>query len=66
MMDEEECRNIYDLLKGSINRMFLTDDLKELENAYGFACSRLKKIYQFQRDRILGKENDWKGENLNG
>lgn len=46
-MDEQEVRNEYDMLRGSINRMFLTDDAAELYVMYEFARKRIERIYDY-------------------
>ncbi len=38
-------RNEEDMLKGNINRMCVTDSLKELFSMYDFALKRISKIY---------------------
>lgn len=46
-----------DMLKGNINRMCVTDDLSEMLDMYEYAQERIDKIYQYNKDRLLGKEN---------
>ena len=51
-MDEQEVRNEYDMLRGNINRMFLTDDAAELYVMYEFARKRIERIYDYHVARI--------------
>lgn len=44
-----------DMLEGNINRMFLTDDLIELNRMREFAILRLEKIYDFHLHRVQEK-----------
>lgn len=62
----EEDKEEYEMLKENINRMFVTDDTGELYHMYQFVLKRLDRIYQFQRNRILNKENGQEGETANG
>ena len=45
-------RNQADMLEGNINRIFVTDELEELERMYHFAQLRLDEIYEFHKDRL--------------
>lgn len=56
-MDKEEIYNMHDMLKGNINRMFLTDDLDELLIMYAFAKFRLEQIYIFNYLRLKSEGN---------
>ncbi len=51
-MDYQEVHNEYDMLKGNINRMFLTDDAAELVKMYEFAQKRLERIRDYHVKRI--------------
>ncbi len=44
--------NESDMLEGNINRMFLTDDMNELNRMYGFAITRILRIYEYHNERI--------------
>lgn len=44
-MTHEELMNECDMLKGNINRMMVTKDLKELQKMYEIAEYRLQKIH---------------------
>lgn len=48
-MDEQEARNELDMLRGNLNRMFLTDDVRELLVMYEFAKKRLERICEYRR-----------------
>lgn len=54
-MDEKEVHNEYDMLRGNMNRMFLTDDVAELVKMYEFAQKRIKKIYEYHYARLSNK-----------
>ena len=45
--------NESDMLQGNINRMFLTDDMNELNRMYGFAITRILRIYEYHNERII-------------
>ena len=40
------------MLKGNVNRMFLTDEVAELVKMYEFAQKRLEKIYEYHYGRL--------------
>lgn len=48
----QDCVNENDLLKGNINRMFLTDDYSELVENYNVAVSRLNSIFLMHLSRV--------------
>ena len=56
-MTQQEMNIEYDSLKGNINRMCVTDSLSEMLDMYEYAQKRLDKIYQYNKDRLLDKEN---------
>lgn len=43
----------YDMLQGNINRLFTTDDIKELNSMALYAHNRIYKIWNHNRGRIL-------------
>lgn len=47
---EIELHNTYDMLKGSINRMFITDDIQEFIGEYQNAKNMLNIIYNGLRE----------------
>ncbi len=51
-MSEKGAHNEYDMLKGNVNRMFLTDDVAELVKMYEFAQIRIKRIYEYHYARL--------------
>ncbi len=55
-MTREEILTESDMLKGNINRMFVTDDPEELECMYEFSKRRLEKIYKYHYARLQSKE----------
>ena len=50
-MNLQETHNEYDMLKGNVNRMFLTDEVAELVKMYEFAQKRHSKAWQNVRKR---------------
>ena len=55
-MTQQELYNEVDMLEGNINRMCVTDDIKELCNMIEYARVRIERIYQYNKERLLGKE----------
>lgn len=51
-MSEIRLKYEIDMLQGNINRMMVTDDLKEIANMYYYANSRLSTIYRENLDRV--------------
>lgn len=51
-MNLQETHNEYDMLKGNVNSMFLTDEVAELVKMYEFAQKRLEKIYEYHYGRL--------------
>ena len=51
-MNEIEVYNEYEMLRGNINRMFLTDDINELFRMYYFARKRLDGIIEYNYARL--------------
>lgn len=51
-MNLRETHNEYDMLKGNVNRMFLTDEVAELVKMYEFAQKRLERIYEYHYARL--------------
>lgn len=52
-MDEwNEVDETVRMLRGNINRMCLTDDMKELECMYKWANDRLKMLYLLNKERL--------------
>lgn len=56
-MTRKEMNIEYDNLKGNINRMCVTDNLSEMIDMYEYAQKRLDKIYQYNKNRLLNKED---------
>ena len=52
MSNYQEASNEYDMLKGCINRMFVTDDKEELPDLYGGAIYHLGQIYRYGEKRF--------------
>ena len=50
--------NEVDMLKGDINRMCVTDDLKELKQSYTYALKRLNSIFEYKRKVLEGENNE--------
>lgn len=51
-MDYQEASNDYDMLEGCINRMFVTDDIKEMPHLYAGAVYHLGDIYKYGMERL--------------
>lgn len=54
-MNKQEAHDEYDMLKGNVNRMFLTDDAAELVKMYEVAQKRIERIYEYHCTRINNK-----------
>ena len=52
MSNYQEASNEYDMLKGCINRIFVTDDKEELPKLYGGAIYHLGQIYRYGEERL--------------
>lgn len=48
----QEASNNYDMLKGCVNRMFVSDDLTELPKLHAGALHYLEKIYTYGKKRL--------------
>lgn len=57
-MNKKEIYNMHDMLKGNINRMFLTDELEELFTQYVYAKLRLNLIFNFNYLRLKEEEKN--------
>ncbi|MFD1403602.1 hypothetical protein [Robinsoniella peoriensis] len=55
MNEKKRAFNEYEMLKGNINRMFVTDTKEELVSMYFYSKTRLEKIYEFNLQRIKEK-----------
>lgn len=51
----QKAHNDYDMLKGAINRMFVTDDKEELPRLFAGAKYYLDRIYEYGNSMV-----DWK------
>jgi hypothetical protein len=51
-------RNEEDMLKGNINRMCVTDSLKELFSMYDFAMKRISTIYNINLKKFLDDNSE--------
>ncbi|MDE6601340.1 MAG: hypothetical protein K2K90_04085 [Lachnospiraceae bacterium] len=54
-MNEQGAHNEYDMLRGNMNRMFLTDDVAELVKMYEVAQKRIERIYEYHYARLNNK-----------
>lgn len=54
-MDEQDVHNVYDMMKGNVNRMFLTDEVEELVYMHEIAKKRLEVIYEYHYARLNNK-----------
>lgn len=59
-LDFQEASNEYDMLKGSVNRIFVTDDMEELPRLYEGAIYHLGQIYRYGYDRLASRAQDKK------
>lgn len=50
-----EIRNTEDMLKGNINRMCVTNDIKELRDMCNHAKRWIQHIYDMNYDRLMKK-----------
>lgn len=57
-MTHQELLNESDMLEGNINRMMVTDDIKELREMYDWACKRLAKIYTVRFEELDNGEKE--------
>lgn len=60
MSDHQKASNDYDMLKGCVNRMFVTDDKEELPKLHQGALYYLGLIYQYGVDRLADPAEDKK------
>lgn len=60
MMTKQEIFKEYDLLKGNINRMFVTNNCEEFQRMYEFAQKRLERIYDYNYHRLVDEELPFK------
>lgn len=47
-----------DMLKGNINRMCVTDSLKELFSMYDFALKRISTIYNINLEKFISNSEE--------
>lgn len=52
MNEKKRAFNEYEMLKGSVNRMFLEDTKKDLQERYQYAKIYLEHIYEYNLRRI--------------
>lgn len=57
-MTNREMYNERDLLEDNIDRMFLTDNIVELNAMESYARIRLQKIYKYNFDRLLKRNQE--------
>lgn len=57
----KETMNSVDMLKGSINRMCVTDDMNELRHCLMFSMCSLSELYVVNRDKLIERisQNDF-------
>lgn len=62
MNDYQKAHNDYDMLKGCVNRIFVTDDKEELITLYGCALHYLSLIFNYGKERFSERsENSCSG-----
>ena len=52
MIDYQEANNEYDMLKGCINRIFITDDMEEFPKLLAGAIYHLQQIFIYGEQRL--------------
>lgn len=57
-MNYQEAHNNYDMLKGSINRIFVTDDKEELISLYTSALYYLSLIFCYGKTRFRERSEE--------
>lgn len=57
----KETMNSVDMLKGSINRMCVTEDMNELRHCLMYSMCRLSELYVVNRDKLIERlsQNDF-------
>lgn len=57
-MTRQQLMNEYDMLCGNLNRMMVTNSMKELSNLYYYASNRLHTLYSENMWRLVdGKDS---------
>lgn len=51
-MNYNEAHNDYEMLKGCVNRIFITDDKEELISLYGASIYHLSRIFLYGDERF--------------
>lgn len=51
-MTYQDASNNYDMLKGCVNRIFVTDDKEELISLYGGALHYLSLLFLYGKERF--------------
>lgn len=62
MSSYKEASNDYDMLKGCVNRIFVTDDMEELPRLYSGAMYHFSRIYQYGCDRLIKRAEEKRDE----
>ena len=62
MSSYQEASNDYDMLKGCVNRMFVTDDMEELPRLYSGAMYHFSRIYKYGCDRLIERAEEKRNE----
>lgn len=57
-LTSQQAHNKYDMLKGCVNRMFVTDDLDELIRLYPSALHDIEEIRKYNTIRLAKKEEN--------
>lgn len=52
----QEASNDYDMLRGCVNRIFVTDDINELPRLYASAVYHLGDIYKYGMERLRKRD----------
>ena len=54
----QQLMNECDMLQGNVNRLMVTNDMRELNDMYEFACKRITTIYHENFKRLKSEEQD--------
>lgn len=52
-MKRQQIENAYDMLRGCMNRMCITDDVYEFESLYKSADIYLKQLFELNKKRLF-------------
>lgn len=50
-------RNLRDTIEGELNRIAVTDDIKEIDSMLKYVQKNIEKYAQYNKDRVQGVDN---------